>query len=73
MLGLSAESLPEDWKAYSRQALPGLPAQMGTGISVILQEGMRRPEGVTLPAKILKASLYCLLIEPGTPYHGRDL
>lgn len=73
MLGLSAESLPEDWEANSRQALPGLPAQMGSGISVIMQEGMRRPEGVTLPAKILKTSLYCLLIKPGMPYPGREL
>lgn len=39
----------------------------GTGISVRLLEAMGRPEGVTLPAKILKASLYCLLIKPGKP------
>lgn len=37
------------------------------------QEGVGRPEGFTLPAKILKGSLYYLMIRPGKPYCGVNL
>lgn len=51
----------------------GLPARAGYRNFLRLLEAMGRPEGVTLPAKILKASLYCLLIKPGKPYCGGGL